>query len=409
MGGIRSLFGKSSVAPYILEHHISLRGELKTFLISELVDFIAFAQGSHIDHDLDPQPMVYCHDLAGLIIYVARARDTNEVEVLKLIGLDRGQGHTQLTLQPHTAEDLLSKQLGEKAKRRRRSEGVTVKEKSVFGVNSLIILATSPVKSENAANLSIFLAKTQLKEVCFKFCGDLKVFNEITGIQTATSTYPCYACEGKRDPKTGAWVDLPAPLRTYNSNMARHNDWLQNGGGFLGGEAGLKLSKHHCNVTEAPLLGNNEPDKPLLLILVPGGLHLKLGLVNDTLSLLGKLWSGLEDWLRRRSILYVPYHGLMLEGNECSKVLKDVDSLERELPPHLQVFASYLRSFSAVMSSTFGMEPKPSWQQDIELMRSEFLKVQEQFNLRETPKLHIIFEHIPDFVRLEIRHSFEKF
>ena len=82
-------------------------------------------------------------------------------------------------------------------------------------MNNLIILAASPVKSKNYLNLDIFLERTQLKEVCLKFCGDLKVFNEIIGIQTCTSTFPCYAYEARRDPKTGNWKGVPAQLRTY--------------------------------------------------------------------------------------------------------------------------------------------------------------------------------------------------
>ena len=190
----------------------------------------------------------------------------------------------------------------------------------------------------NVQIFQFYQDKTQLKEVCFKFCGDLKVFNEITGIQSATSTHPCYACEGKRNPKTGAWEGVPAPLRTYASNLSRHNNWLANGGGVMGGAAGLTLAKNHANVTEAPLLGKSEQDKPLLLILVPGGLHLKLGIVNDALELLNKVWGdGLEEWLRRRGILYVPYHGMMLEGNECNRVLKDVDSLEQDCSASIMV------------------------------------------------------------------------
>ena len=139
---------------------------------------------------------------------------------------------------------------------------------------NLIILATSPVKHENHVNLNIFLDKTQLNEVCLRFCGDLEVFNEITGVQTCTSTYPCYACEARRDPRTGEWEGVPAELRTYSRNLTHHNDWLADGGGVMGGRAGLKLAKNHVS----------EPDKPLLQILVPGGLHIKLGIVNGALE-----------------------------------------------------------------------------------------------------------------------------
>ena len=69
------------------------------------------------------------------------------------------------------------------------------------------------------------------------------MFNEITGIQTCTSTFPCYACEAKRDPKTGKWEGVPAQLRTYARNEAYYNEWLVGGGGVMGDVGGLKLLK----------------------------------------------------------------------------------------------------------------------------------------------------------------------
>ena len=86
-------------------------------------------------------------------------------------------------------------------------------------------------------------------------------------------------------------------------------------------------------------------------------------------------WDGLQDWLRARGILYVPYHGLMLEGSECNRVLAAVDDLEQHLPAHLKPFASYLRSFGAVQRSTFGLVPQPSWQADIANMKAQFQQV----------------------------------
>ena len=192
---------------------------------------------------------------------------------------------------------------------------------------------------------------------------------------------------------------------TQLRNLAHHNAWLAGGGGVMGGSSGMKLAKNHCNVTSVPLLGQSEPDKPLLLILVPGALHLKLGVVNSTLEELEKRWDGLEDWLRSKGIMYVPYHGLVLEGNECSKVISEVDDLERHLPPHLRPFCSYLRSFGAVMASTFGLVPRPGWEEDIERMRAEFDQLHHLFGLRETPKIHMLLQHVPDFIRLEFKKS----
>ena len=394
----RTVNGRHSVEPFIMENILQSKRELKGYFSSELVDFLKKDPDSPVDYDLDPQPMVYCHNLEGLLCHIASERKVEVVDLLKLIGLDRGQGHTQLTLQPHQDSDLQPQDFKPKG-RRRRSEGLPELDKAVFGVNNLIIIAASPVKSENYLNLDIFLEKSQLKEVCFKFCGDLKVFNEITGIQTCTSTYPCYACEARRDPKTGNWEGLPATLRTYSRNESHHNAWLAGGGGVMGGKEGLKLLKNHRNVSSLPLLGKNEPDKPLLQILVPGALHIKLGVVNDALEVLDRQWDGLEDWLGALGISYVPYHGCMLEGKECSEVLDHVDSLETNLPQHLKPFAAYLRSFRAVMLSTCGLLPGPSWENDIAQFRTQFLKVQELFGIKETPKVHMVLQHIPDFIR----------
>ena len=105
----------------------------------------------------------------------------------------------------------------------------------------------------------------------------------------------------------------------------------------------------------------------------------------------------------------------MLEGNECSRVLSAVDDLEQHLPALLKPFASYLRSFGAVQSSTFGLVPQPSWQADIANMKAQFQQVVEMqksyipsltatqvhtlFGLRETPKIHLVLQHVPEFVR----------
>ena len=156
-----------------------------------------------------------------------------------------------------------------------------------------------------------------------------------------------------------------------------------------------------------PLVGKQQPDKPLLQILVPGSLHLKLGVVNDALEQLGQRWDGLEEWLRGKGILYVPYHGMCLEGKECSRVVMAVDDLQNHLPDQLRPFCSYLRSFGAVMASTFGLLPHDSWEEDLNRMRQEFLAMRRLFGLRETPKLHLLFQHVPEFIRFSEKTKIE--
>ena len=93
---------------------------------------------------------------------------------------------------------------------------------------------------------------------------------------------------------------------------------------------------------------------------------------------------------------FLPYHGCVLERKECSQVLDDVDSLEESLSDHLK---PYLPTFRAVMVSICGIAPGPSWENDIAVFKAQFLAVQQLFGLKETPKIHLILEHIPDFIR----------
>ena len=102
----RTLNGWQSVEPYIMENILESKRELKGHFSSELVNFLKKDPDSPFDYNLDPQPMVYCDNLEGLICHIASERNVEVADLLKLIGLDRGQGHTQLTLQPHQDSDL---------------------------------------------------------------------------------------------------------------------------------------------------------------------------------------------------------------------------------------------------------------------------------------------------------------
>ena len=66
----RCLNGKHSVEPYIVENMLQSKKELQGFFSAELVDFLAKVPDSSIDYDLDPQPMVFCHDLEGLLCHI---------------------------------------------------------------------------------------------------------------------------------------------------------------------------------------------------------------------------------------------------------------------------------------------------------------------------------------------------
>ena len=83
----RTFNGWQSVEPYIRhsENSLQSRRELKGYFSSELVDFLKNDPDSPADYDLDPQPMVYCHNLEGLTCHITAERKVEVVDLLKLI------------------------------------------------------------------------------------------------------------------------------------------------------------------------------------------------------------------------------------------------------------------------------------------------------------------------------------
>jgi len=89
-----------------------------------------------------------------------------------------------------------------------------------------------------------------------------------------------------------------------------------------------------------------------------------------------------------------------MEGKECSKFLELLDELEAVLPGNLLPYIDYFRCLLAVIKSTFGINVKESWTADIAACKASFNRLQEISKISETPKLHIIFNHISDYIQL---------
>ena len=90
-----------------------------------------------------------------------------------------------------------------------------------------------------------------------------------------------------------------------------------------------KNAKHFTNCVATPLHAGSEddPDTLMLLKAVPPALHLKLS-INHILQELAKVWPEVLGWLDRLNIFLEPYHGgQTLEGNEASKVLRNLPAI----------------------------------------------------------------------------------
>ena len=180
-------------------------------------------------------------------------------------------------------------------------------------------------------------------------------------------------------------------LRTFARDLANHLAWRT-----IGGE-NLDNAKYYMNCILKPLLGEDSPDVPFLLLMPPPQLHLFL-VLNHLLEQLGKMWEGLAEWLKKLHVVFAPYHGVTLEGNECATVLRHAEELAQAVPDHLTYFTKVILAMKAVVRSAFGYNTIATWREDINKMKEAFESLNLTYGVSETVKLHIIFEHIPQLL-----------
>ena len=342
------------------------------------------------------RPFVWCHNILGLLSLLALLRDQEPKDLLQKVGVDNGKGHLQMIITLY-CPDLLYRYFPAR-NRATRDDGIRDKHRSEMGVGKVIIIAIAPKVSESWLNVDIFFEATEIKKIVFSFTGDLKMIHICCGIGTSSSRHRCPYCEianvkgqwGVFSP-TGEFIkDAEARLRTYSQDLEHFQ-------GFC--EGGSKNAMSYMNVIALPLIGEDRPDEPTLLVTPPPQLHLFL-LVNHILQGLLKEWPDLENWLAKKSLVFAPYHGTTLEGNECSRLLTYLDELDSVVPGHLRQFVKVLERFQLVVNSCFRYTVLPSYKDDIRKMRSAYRVLEEHFGISISNKLHIVFSHVETFLDL---------
>ena len=161
--------------------------------------------------------------------------------------------------------------------------------------------------------------------------------------------------------------------------------------------------KHKSCISE-PLIGYDDSCY-VLDIIPPMQLHLMLGIVNRLYNFLDKVLVAsknsmkAKDWSDKLSISRRHYWGGEFIGNQCSKLLDNVDILERMLV-EAEAFAAIpyvdaLRSFKRVKDSCFSFELLPGYDKAIE----DFKHAYQNLGIPVSLKVHIVFEHIIQFCK----------
>lgn len=108
-----------------------------------------------------------------------------------------------------------------------------------------------------------------------------------------------------------------------------------------------------------------------------------------------KVWSGCEEWSSKLHVIRSEYHGGMFEGNECRKLLRNIDSLWTICPEKYCGFAQALEDFNEVVISCYGNVLIPDFEEIICKFKNSYF----QLGISVTPKVHAVIYHIPEFCK----------
>ena len=128
-------------------------------------------------------------------------------------------------------------------------------------------------------------------------------------------------------------------------------------------------------------------------------LHLLIGVVNHLFKNLCQVWQNADEWPKMINIQQQPFHGGQFAGNECRKLLRNVDSLQQLAEKHACFlafpFIETLRKFDAIVHACFGNTLQQNYCELIEEFKASYLNLP---NTSVTPKAHAVFFHVTQFI-----------
>ena len=159
-----------------------------------------------------------------------------------------------------------------------------------------------------------------------------------------------------------------------------------------------KYAKDFGNVIHPSVFADNVDNSTLVVLLVPPPeLHLLLGPVNVLYDELTKVWPAVgESWSEKLHIKREEYHRGQFNGNDCRKLLKNVQLLKDCCPEKYGKFLEAFSGFNEVVTACYGTDLAPDYKQKINHFKSTYRKL----GISTTPKVHAVFYHIIEFCQL---------
>ena len=166
---------------------------------------------------------------------------------------------------------------------------------------------------------------------------------------------------------------------------------------FFDARADKKDVKTFGNVIHIPICNADDSDlTPVLALLPPPELHLRIGSVNTMYNGLADLWSESGRWLKSCNARKTEYHGGSFAGNDSRKLLRNVQCLEDMCPDSCKNYFDAFKCFDAVVSTYYGDKLSPDFKQKIEAFSKSYLNL----NINVTPNIHAVMHHVVEFCEL---------
>ena len=377
---INSFLIKSFGSRKILEKNVQKKISQFTHVLDDYFECCSFEFTNEKNDKIEIicQKAVVCKDLEKFINFIVDHRKYNDYHLK--FGLDGGGKFLKfcLSIQSTVIGDILNN--AHKKKPSSNKDG---------GVKKLFIIAIAPSIQENYHNIKILWNKLGINRFLNAdkdgtITTDLKVANVLMGLMNHASCYPCTWCISNKTHLE--CVGEPRTLEQCFDNYEKFST-----------ENDKKKAKLFKNCVNMPII--NCDKQAVLDIIPPPELHLLIGSVNHLYDhMLKKFPEIATEWAKQCYVYRVDvYRGkLGFQGNQCKKLLNNVDSLEKLFAANQTIGLEYVDAYKKllnVVNSCF----TNILQDDYKTSLDEFKESFQKLKIPVTPKIHAIFFHVEEF------------
>ena len=258
--------------------------------------------------EMEKKKMVYVKNLTEFIMFVIGERKVDPAETESLIEIDGGGSSVKFTL--------IIKQ-----KKERKGKHLS------SGVRRALVVCAMFDGDESNATLSIMIDIIDLHKCKCKFCNDLKVSVRLAGIMEGWPHWPCPYCLAHKDS-----LQVMGDLRTIWSLFDDFESYEEACIGLTSEKARKDECRNHNSVQFKPLLAKNKqsvaPTDLVLFEMPPDELHHLTGPFGKLYHCNRIVYPKIDEWSDELCEMK-KYHSGTFVGNDCVKLLENIDELDR--------------------------------------------------------------------------------